>query len=210
MLNATGSQPETEEGKQQQLNMITNLMAMAGIAGGVSAADINTANLSAVLETTNNHLGRLIIRLLKPSNIPKLKPLNKPKEPTINPPKNSGYDEIAQVFDKGKPNHTLTVNGKEVQSIESLGNKAGTTKVFDSKNLTDKEIFEYANGLSGGGLKPHSTLLGIYEAVLKDGSKVIFRNVSSSQAQTGARWTIEIKGQQAVNMGKDKIEIKFQ
>nr|WP_250666009.1 hemagglutinin [Escherichia coli] len=54
---------------------------------------------------------------------------------------------------------------------------------------------------------------GIYTAKLENGTSITLRDVSTSQQQTGARWTIDIKGNpqlgELANKYKTGIEIKF-
>ncbi|EDM0764298.1 hemagglutinin [Salmonella enterica] len=79
-------------------------------------------------------------------------------------------------------------------------------------NLTDQQIHNYAQQLAGDTplveVKP-----GIYTAKLNNGTSITLRNVSTSQEQTGARWTIDIKGNdhlgEVANKYKTGVEIKF-
>ncbi len=73
-----------------------------------------------------------------------------------------------------------------------VSNRYGTTKVFESQNLTDKQIHNYAQQLAGD-TPLKEVRPGIYTAKLDNGTSITLRNLSSSQEQTGARWTIDIK-----------------
>ncbi|EIS1025252.1 hemagglutinin [Salmonella enterica] len=83
--------------------------------------------------------------------------------------------------------------------------------MFENQNLTDKQIHNYAQQLAGDTplkeIRP-----GIYTAKLDNGTSITLRNLSSSQEQTGARWTIDIKGNKQLSdivyKYKD-VEIKF-
>ena len=77
----------------------------------------------------------------------------------------------------------------------SVSNRYGTTKVFESQNLTDKQIHNYAQQLAGD-TPLKEVRPGIYTAKLDNGTSLTLRNLSSSQEQTGARWTIDIRGNQ--------------
>ncbi|CAD5753376.1 Uncharacterised protein [Escherichia coli] len=93
----------------------------------------------------------------------------------------------------------------------SVSNRYGTTKVFESQNLTDKQIHNYAQQLAGD-TPLKEVRPGIYTAKLDNGTSITLRNLSSSQEQTGARWTIDIKGNKQLSdiayKYKD-VEIKF-
>ncbi|EHK8964583.1 hypothetical protein [Escherichia coli] len=64
--------------------------------------------------------------------------------------------------------------------------------MFKSQNLTDKQIHNYAQQLAGD-TPLKEVRPGIYTAKLDNGTSITLRNLSSSQEQTGARWTIDIK-----------------
>ena len=121
------------------------------------------------------------------------------------------FDELSKIYDKSHPVGEFTVDGQTIRQ-SSVSNRYGTTKVFESQNLTDKQIHNYAQQLAG------DTLLkevrpGIYTAKLENGTSITLRDVSTSQQQTGARWTIDIKGNpqlgELANKYKTGIEIKF-
>lgn len=105
----------------------------------------------------------------------------------------------------------MTVDGQRVVEGPE-GNRYGTTKTFESQNLTDKQIYDYAQKLAGDNplqeVKPDS----IYKATASDGSSVTLRNISSSEGETGARWTIDIKNNPEISeLGNkyQRIEVKF-
>ncbi|MGO0375725.1 hemagglutinin repeat-containing protein [Escherichia coli] len=121
------------------------------------------------------------------------------------------FDELSKIYDKSHPAGELTVDGQTIrQSLVS--NRYGTTKVFESQNLTDKQIHNYAQQLAGD-TPLKEVRPGIYTAKLNNGTSITLRNLSSSQEQTGARWTIDIRGNQqlaeiAHKYGR-QVEIKF-
>ena len=124
------------------------------------------------------------------------------------------FNEIADIFDKSKPNDTLTIGGKNIQAtpVGSPGgsNLSGTTKVFDSQSLTDQEIRDFAQQLAGD-VPLRQVAPNVYNAKLTDGTIINLRSISSSQAATGARWTIDFIGNSsvsAVTKGKP-VEMKF-
>ncbi|OCG26811.1 hemagglutinin [Gilliamella sp. wkB108] len=61
--------------------------------------------------------------------------------------------------------------------------------MYESQNLTDNQIYNYAEELAGQPLTKVKD--GIYTARLQDGTNITLRNVSNSN--TGARWTIDIR-----------------
>ncbi|MGT3220634.1 hypothetical protein [Yersinia enterocolitica] len=121
------------------------------------------------------------------------------------------FDELSKIYDKSHPAEELTVEGQTIRQ-SSVSNRYGTTKVFESQNLTDKQIHNYAQQLAGD-TPLKEVRPGIYTAKLDNGTSITLRNLSSSQEQTGARWTIDIRGNQqlaeiAHKYGR-QIEIKF-
>ncbi|MBI0736331.1 Contact-dependent inhibitor A, partial [Escherichia coli] len=120
------------------------------------------------------------------------------------------FDELSKIYDKSHPVGELTVDGQTIRQ-SSVSNRYGTTKVFESQNLTDKQIHNYAQQLAGD-TPLKEVRPGIYTAKLDNGTSITLRNLSSSQEQTGARWTIDIKGNKQLSdiayKYKD-VEIKF-
>ncbi|HEI8867541.1 TPA: hypothetical protein SLG40_003075 [Serratia odorifera] len=97
---------------------------------------------------------------------------------------------------------------------EGGGNKSGTTKVFATGKLSDREIIDYAQSLAGAvPLEEKKTPLGMVYYAKKDGVTINLRKYSSSDEKTKARWTIDIIGNESLEalQGKVKkrIEIKF-
>ncbi|EBC0776140.1 hypothetical protein CS696_23680, partial [Salmonella enterica] len=101
-------------------------------------------------------------------------------------------DELKDVYDKNKPENELTIDGQKIPEGPE-GNKYGTTKTFESQNLTDKQIYDYAQELAGDEPLQAVKSDSIYKATLSDGSSVTLRNISTSSSETGARWTIDMK-----------------
>ncbi|EKP1511712.1 hemagglutinin repeat-containing protein, partial [Escherichia coli] len=121
------------------------------------------------------------------------------------------FDELSKIYDKSHPVGELTVDGQTIRQ-SSVSNRYGTTKVFESQTLTDKQIHNYAQQLAGD-TPLKEVRPGIYTAKLNNGTSITLRNLSSSQEQTGARWTIDIRGNQqlaeiAHKYGR-QVEIKF-
>ena len=124
------------------------------------------------------------------------------------------FDEITDLFDKSKPNDTLTIGGKNVQATPAGSpggsNVSGTTKVFDSQNLTDQGIRDFAQQLAGD-IPLRQVAPNVYNAKLADGTIINLRSISNSQQQTAARWTIDFIGNSSVSVvtkGRP-VEIKF-
>ncbi len=120
------------------------------------------------------------------------------------------FDELSNIYDKNHPAGELTVDGQTIRQSPA-SNRYGTTKVFESQNLTDKQIHNYAQQLAGDTpLKEVKS--GIYTSKLSDGSVITLRNISTSEGQTGARWTIDIRNNQKLTeLGNkySRVEIKF-
>ncbi|MCD8466551.1 hemagglutinin repeat-containing protein, partial [Xylella taiwanensis] len=123
------------------------------------------------------------------------------------------FDEFNDFFGKRNSRDKLVIAGVEVKSTprgsEGGSNKSGTTKVLDSQKLTDQQIKDYAQELAGNvpfkEVKP-----GVYRADLNDGTILHLRSVSSSQKETGARWTIDIKDNPSLReITNEKVELKF-
>ncbi|MBE0263295.1 DUF769 domain-containing protein [Xylella fastidiosa subsp. fastidiosa] len=94
-------------------------------------------------------------------------------------------------------------------NVPGGSNKSGTTKVFPSEVLTDKEIRQYAETwVQGAPFKRMSE--GVYRADASDGTIVHLRSVSSSSNVTKARWTIDIENNPKLReVTKEKVEFKF-
>lgn len=133
------------------------------------------------------------------------------KESLKNSGQQSRFNELGNIFDKNHPDQNIVIDG---QTIRQGGGASsyGTTKIFESQNLTDQQIHNYAQQLAGDTplveVKP-----GIYTAKLNNGTSITLRNVSTSQEQTGARWTIDIKGNPQLTKLAHKygrqVEMKF-
>lgn len=124
------------------------------------------------------------------------------------------FDEIANLFDKSKPNDTLDIGGKKIQATHpgypGESNLSGTTRVLKSQNLTDQQIRDYAQQLAGN-VPLKQVAPNVFNAKLSDGTIINLRSISSSQQQTGARWTMDFIGNprvRSVTNGKS-LEMKF-
>ena len=117
------------------------------------------------------------------------------------------FDELKDVFDKDNPKTDLKIDGQTIQ--QGPGGNRYTTRIYESQNLTDRQIYNYTEELAGQPLNKVQD--GIYNTRLQDGTNITLRNVSHSD--TGARWTIEIRN--SPNLArlysglKNKVEIKF-
>lgn len=120
------------------------------------------------------------------------------------------FNELSDIFDKSNPSKDLTIDGQTIRQGEA-SNNYGTTKVYESQNLSDDQIRNYAQQLAGE-TPLNEVREGIYTSKLSDGSVITLRNVSTSEAQTGARWTIDIRNSQKFSELGNKytrVEIKF-
>nr|WP_080715949.1 hemagglutinin repeat-containing protein [Gilliamella apicola] len=97
------------------------------------------------------------------------------------------FDELRNIYDKNNPTTDLKIDGQTIRQGAN-GNRY-STRIYESQNLTDKQIYNYAEELAGQPLTKVRD--GIYTARLKDGTNITLRNVSHSD--TGARWTIDIR-----------------
>ncbi|OCG67373.1 hypothetical protein A9G30_05725 [Gilliamella sp. Fer4-1] len=97
------------------------------------------------------------------------------------------FDELKDIYDKNNPTTDLKIDGQTIRQGAN-GNRY-STRIYESQNLTDKQIYNYAEELAGQPLTKVRD--GIYTARLQDGTNITLRNVSSSN--TGARWTIDIR-----------------
>ncbi|MGE5882209.1 DUF637 domain-containing protein [Klebsiella variicola] len=125
-------------------------------------------------------------------------------------------DQLVKVFDPNQSSDKLNVFGKEFAQVLGDGgsNKYGTTKVFATEKLSERDILNYAQSLAGPvPLQEQKTPLGIVYYAKKDGMTINLRNFSRSKDDIKARWIVEvIKNEQLNNLqGKVKkpIEIKF-
>ncbi|PLD65357.1 DUF637 domain-containing protein [Klebsiella quasipneumoniae] len=125
-------------------------------------------------------------------------------------------DQLIKVFDPKQSSDKLNVFGKEFAQVlgDGGGNKYGTTKVFATEKLSDRDIIDYAQSLTGGApFKEVTTPLGTVYFSKKDGVTISLRDYSASEEKTNARWTIEILGnkdlQALQGKVKKKVEIKF-
>ncbi|MBE0267702.1 hypothetical protein G3H81_10940, partial [Xylella fastidiosa subsp. fastidiosa] len=147
---------------------------------------------------------------------------NNPKGPDVTqkPPgqimalqRQKRLDEVSALLDKKNPKNELVIAGIEVKATPrgSVGgsNKSGTTKVFDSRALTDAQIKDYAQQLTGG-VPLEKVKDGVYAAKLSDATIVNLRSVSKSNDVTQARWTIDIRNNPSfMEAGNKKVELKF-
>ncbi|HEO9035687.1 TPA: DUF637 domain-containing protein [Serratia marcescens] len=125
-------------------------------------------------------------------------------------------NQLVKVFDPKQNDSKLNVFGQQFEQVlgEGGGNKSGTTKVFATERLSDREIINYAQALAGTEpLKEIKTPLGLIYVAKKDGLTINLREYSDSKKQTKARWTIDIIGEKSVTdvVGEKvkRVEIKF-
>lgn len=116
-------------------------------------------------------------------------------------------DELKNAFEKDNPNNNLKIDGQTIR--QGAGGNRFSTRVYESQNLTDKQIHNYVEELAGQPLAKVKD--GIYTTRLQDGTNITLRNVSHSD--TGARWTMDIKNNPTLtrlyNGLKTGAEIKF-
>lgn len=119
------------------------------------------------------------------------------------------FEELTRVYDKDSPSQTITIDGQTIK--QGVGGNRYSTRIYDSQNLTDRQIYNYAEQLAAQPLTKVKD--GIYTAKLTDGTMITLRSVSSSAEQTGARWTVQIRNNPTLRqvengLGKN-AEIKF-
>lgn len=78
------------------------------------------------------------------------------------------------------------------QELKGRSDRTKIAKLFNSKDLTDAQIRDYAQRLAGDVPLKQANKPGVFYAELPDGRTINLRSVSSSQDETGARWTIDI------------------
>ncbi|HIF6780757.1 TPA: DUF637 domain-containing protein, partial [Serratia marcescens] len=125
-------------------------------------------------------------------------------------------NQLVKLFDKTQPDGNVTVFGKSVAQVLGDGgsNRKGTTKVFASESLSDKDIYDYAQSLAGGlPLNEVRNAKGIVYYAKFEGKIINLRNYSTSAQESKARWTIDIIGNKDINkvsnLSDNKFEIKF-
>lgn len=124
--------------------------------------------------------------------------------------------QLVKLFDKTQPDGNVTVFGKSIAQVLGDGgsNRKGTTKVFASESLSDKDIYDYAQSLAGGlPLNEVRNAKGIVYYAKFEGKIINLRNYSTSAQESKARWTIDIIGNKDINkvsnLSDNKFEIKF-
>lgn len=123
-------------------------------------------------------------------------------------------DELVGLFDKGRLVNSVNIGGKEIlEGVNPVNSK--TVRIMESQSLTDSEIMKYAQELAGN-VPLKATANGkVFVADLGNGQQIRLRNISSSQQQTGTRWTIDIAGNKAlqtkagISDSAPRLEIKF-
>ncbi|MGK0678121.1 hemagglutinin repeat-containing protein [Proteus mirabilis] len=123
---------------------------------------------------------------------------------------NSGQDATLKGAQVSGEQVTVNV-GRDLILQSQIGGNRYSTRVYESQNLTDQQIYNYAEQLAAQPLTKVKD--GIYTAKLADGTMITLRSVSSSAEQTGARWTIQIRNSPTLKqvengLGKN-AEIKF-
>lgn len=118
-------------------------------------------------------------------------------------------DQLVKVFDPKQSSDKLNVFGKEFAQVLDDGgsNIQGNTKVFATEGLSQQQIFDYAQSLTGGEpLIEIPTAPGRFYAKLDDGSTINLRNYSESSDKTKACWTIDIIGNQKLSEIQGKVK----
>lgn len=118
-------------------------------------------------------------------------------------------DQLVKVFDPKQSSDKLNVFGKEFAQVLGDGgsNIQGNTKVFATEGLSQQQIFDYAQSLTGG--KPLieiPTAPGRFYAKLDDGSTINLRSYSESSDKTKACWTIGIIGNKKLSEIQGKVK----
>ncbi|MGJ7542041.1 hypothetical protein [Variovorax sp. LT1R16] len=104
--------------------------------------------------------------------------------------------ELFDLFSKEERGNSISLNGKAYTATPE-GNRAGTTKVFNTSNLSDAQLEAQARAyvndfINGAVLTPVSgNPPNVWSARMADGTIVNLRSVSTSNI---SRWTIEVKG----------------
>lgn len=122
--------------------------------------------------------------------------------------------ELVALFNKQVAIEDLSLGGK-TYAATTEGNKAGTTKVFNTTGLSDAQLEAqakaYVSDLTGGA--PLVPVAGnppnVWLATMPDGTTVSIRSVSSSQVGTtgrGARWTIDVNDNQTLTGVSPKLK----
>ncbi|MEQ0254860.1 DUF637 domain-containing protein, partial [Klebsiella sp. CN_Kp116] len=124
--------------------------------------------------------------------------------------------QLVKLFDKSQPDGNINIFGKSIAQVLGDGgsNRKGTTKVFASESLNDKDIYTYAQSLAGGTpLIEVRNSKGVVYYAKYDGKIINLRNYSASAQESKARWTIDIIGNKdinkASNLSDNKFELKF-
>lgn len=125
-------------------------------------------------------------------------------------------DQLVKLFDKSQPDGNINILGKSIAQVLGDGgsNRKGTTKVFSSESLNDKDIYTYAQSLAGSiPLIEVRNAKGVVYYAKYDGKIINLRNYSTSAQESKARWTIDIIGNKDINkvsnLSDNKFEIKF-
>ena len=128
-------------------------------------------------------------------------------------------NELTELFDKANPASEISLGGKQYTATAD-SNRAGTTKVFDTRGLPDAQLERQArtfvDELTGGAqLSPKGNPPSVWTTTLSDGTTVNLRSTSNSTVgSTGAqpRWTVDVINNPSVQAvsPRPRIEIKFQ
>ena len=124
--------------------------------------------------------------------------------------------QLVKLFDKSQPDGNINIFGKSIAQVLGDGgsNRKGTTKVFASEALNEKDIYTYAQSLAGSiPLVEVRNAKGVVYYAKYDGKIINLRNYSTSAQESKARWTIDIIGNKDINkvsnLSDNKFEIKF-
>lgn len=124
--------------------------------------------------------------------------------------------QLIKLFDKSQPDGNINIFGKSIAQVLGDGgsNRKGTTKVFASEALNEKDIYTYAQSLAGSTpLIEVRNAKGVVYYAKYDGKIINLRNYSTSAQESKARWTIDIIGNKDINkvsnLSDNKFEIKF-
>ncbi|RQM43869.1 hypothetical protein EHZ19_31900 [Paraburkholderia bannensis] len=168
---------ELEDEVSAARKIIATLKAATALGSGVGATAEEEAEIPTV--PVNGVLGALA------------------DQKTIAATQQSIVNQLVSLFDKTNAANYLVIDGENI-SATSPGrpggsNLSGSTKVMNSQALTDAQIQDYAQSIAGSAPLTQKAP-GVFFATLDNGETVTLRSVSSSAGATGARWTIDIRG----------------
>ncbi|EOV8584665.1 VENN motif pre-toxin domain-containing protein, partial [Providencia stuartii] len=89
------------------------------------------------------------------------------------------FDELSKIYDKNSPSQDITIDGQTIR--QGIGGNRYSTRVYESQNLTDQQIYNYAEQLAAQPLTKVKD--GIYTAKLADGTMITLRSLVQQSKQ---------------------------